>query len=91
MTDPITLTMIAVALVKKYLMHKAIDYAMLQRFKDEYQRLPDKRRRPGPKLRRIIQLMEDGASGGMIREEIKELYDEVSDSPDLSDLVGQLF
>ena len=63
---------------------------MLGQFEAQYAALPDKRRKPGPKLRKIINMMKDGAPGGEVRKVAKELYDEMSDAPDLFDFAGQL-
>jgi hypothetical protein len=54
MADPFTwLVGAAVTQLAKMVINKQVDYAMLQQFKEQYEQLPDKRRRPGPKLRSV--------------------------------------
>lgn len=69
----------------KYLKDKAIDHITLGRFEDAYEKLPDKRKRPGPKLRRVISAMRSGQARD-IRDEIKSLTDECLDIPECYEL-----
>lgn len=61
--DVIILTFIAermLTYVGKQVVSAAIDHHTLNVFKDKYEQLKDKRRRPGPTLRKVISLLEDG-------------------------------
>eukprot|EP00241_Pyramimonas_parkeae_P009231 CAMPEP_0114239898 /NCGR_PEP_ID=MMETSP0058-20121206/8724_1 /TAXON_ID=36894 /ORGANISM="Pyramimonas parkeae, CCMP726" /LENGTH=90 /DNA_ID=CAMNT_0001352147 /DNA_START=668 /DNA_END=940 /DNA_ORIENTATION=+ len=71
--------------VIKYLKNKAIDHYTLGKFEDAYENLPDKRRRPGPKLRRVISAMKSGLASD-IRDEIKSLTDDCLDLPEYYEL-----
>jgi hypothetical protein len=61
--------------VGKMVINKQVDRYMLQQFIDQYERLPDKRRRPGPKLRKVISVLQSGEME-MARDELKELAHE---------------
>jgi hypothetical protein len=69
----------------KWLAGKAVDYATLGAIKDAYNRLPDKRRRPGPKLRRLIHMLESGAARE-VRAELKDISEECLSS-NVSELI----
>jgi hypothetical protein len=76
MADPFTwLVGAAVTQLAKMVINKQVDYAMLQQFKEQYEQLPDKRRRPGPKLRRVIAMLESGEMS-MARDELKSFAHE---------------
>ena len=79
--DVIILTFLAerlVTYVGKQLVTAAIDHHTLNVFKDKYEQMKDKRRRPGPTLRKVIDLLERGdvsAARAVMKEAGKELVD----------------
>uniref|UniRef100_A0A061S3F5 Uncharacterized protein n=1 Tax=Tetraselmis sp. GSL018 TaxID=582737 RepID=A0A061S3F5_9CHLO len=72
------IAMAATRAILGWLKNRYIDWATLNRFKAEYDSLPDKRRRPGPKLRKAIRALESGSAEDA-RDTIKELSDELLD------------
>eukprot|EP00983_Pelagomonas_calceolata_P113278 1159967-Pelagomonas_calceolata.AAC.5 len=65
----------------KALVHKGIEYGIdwhtLNKLKAEYEKLPDKRKKPGPAFRKFIRRCEQGEN---VREAAKELAKECADA-----------
>jgi hypothetical protein len=98
MADPITWTLAgwvfkaAVVEITKMVVNKQIDHMLLQQFVDAYERLPDKRRSPGPKLRKVIAVLKS-SEVGQARAELKSFAREcmgLTDEPGLLDLGVEL-
>lgn len=93
MADPFTA---AFALFVAVVKHKAItgfvDHVTLGRFKKAYNSLEDKRRRPGPRMRKLIEQIDDGTPFDEVREEIKDMLTDMANcgDSDLMELAAEL-
>eukprot|EP00741_Cyanophora_paradoxa_P004639 tig00000821_g4502.t1 len=63
----------------KMVVKGVIDYATLKQYEEEYEALKDKRKRPGPQLRKVLTLLRSGEAE-QARKLLKEMGGEFAES-----------